>query len=305
MALVMKNKATFKYIAALLLFGSNGIVASHISLSSYEIVFTRTLIGALFLVLIFISSKQKVRFWRNRPHFLCLVISGAAMGASWVFLFEAYAQIGVSIATLAYYCGPVIVMILSPIIFKEKITTAKLLGFLAVMLGMFCVNGQALLQGRVSWGLVFGILSAFTYAFMVIFNKKAASITGLENPLWQLITSFITVAVFLGFKQGFSVHIAPGSLIPILLLGIVNTGIGCSCYFSSIGDLPVQSVAILGYLEPLSALFFSAAILGESLGFLQLVGAVLILGGAAFGELFRQKEALHLSESVQQIGTTG
>jgi drug/metabolite transporter (DMT)-like permease len=298
----MKNKAAFKYIAALLLFGSNGIVASYISLSSYEIVFTRTLIGALFLVLIFISSKQQVRFWRNKPHFLYLAISGAAMGASWVFLFEAYAQIGVSIATLAYYCGPVIVMILSPIIFKEKITATKLLGFLAVVLGMFCVNAQALLQGRVSWGLVFGILSAFTYAFMVIFNKKAASITGLENPMWQLITSFITVAVFLGLKQGFSIHIVPGSLLPILLLGIVNTGIGCYFYFSSIGALPVQTVAIFGYLEPLSALFFSAAFLGESLRFLQLVGAVLILGGAAFGELFRQKQLQGLLVLQRNIG---
>jgi drug/metabolite transporter (DMT)-like permease len=290
----MKDKLVLRYMAALLLFGSNGIVASYISLPSYEIVFTRTLIGGLFLALIFISSKQKVRFWRNKSHSLYLVISGAAMGASWVFLFEAYAQIGVSIATLAYYCGPVIVVILSPIIFKEKMTAAKLLGFLAVLLGMFCVNGQALLQGNVSWGLVFGILSAFMYAFMVIFNKKAVSITGLENPMWQLIISFITVAVFLSLKQGFSVHITSGNLIPILLLGIVNTGIGCYFYFSSIGDLPVQTVAIFGYLEPLSALFFSAALLGESLSFLQLAGAVLILGGAAFGELFRQKQLLSL-----------
>jgi len=286
---MMTNKAIFRYIAALLLFGSNGVVASYISLSSYEIVFTRTLIGGLFLVLIFISSRGIVQFFKNKSHFLYLVISGAAMGASWMFLFEAYAQIGVSIATLAYYCGPVIVMILSPIIFKEKMTAAKLLGFLAVLLGMFCVNEQALLQGNVSWGLVFGILSAFTYAFMVIFNKKAVSITGLENPMWQLITSFITVAVFLGLKQGFSVHITSENLIPILLLGIVNTGIGCYFYFSSIGDLPVQTVAICGYLEPLSALFFSAAFLGESLNFVQIVGAVLILGGAAFGELFRQQ----------------
>ena len=295
----MKDKSVFKYIVALLLFGSNGIVASYISLTSYEIVFTRTLIGSLFLILIFISSKQKVRFWRNKPHFLYLVISGVAMGASWMFLFEAYAQIGVSIATLAYYCGPVIVMILSPIIFKEKMTAVKLLGFLAVVLGVFCVNGRSLLQGTVSWGLVFGILSAFMYAFMVIFNKKAASITGLENPMWQLITSFITVAVFLGLMQGFSVHIAPGNLIPILLLGIVNTGIGCYFYFSSIGDLPVQTVAILGYLEPLSALFYSATFLGEALSSLQLIGAVLILGGAAFGELFRKKQVLGLSVRVE------
>src|SRR5512137_1518333 len=267
----MKSKAFIKYIAALLLFGSNGIVASYISLPSYEIVFTRTLIGSLFLLLIFISSKQKVRFWRNKPHSLYLVISGVAMGASWMFLFEAYAQIGVSLATLAYYCGPVIVMILSPIIFKEKMTAVKLLGFLAVVLGMFCVNGQSLWQGNVSWGLVFGILSAFMYAFMVIFNKKAASITGLENPMWQLITSFITVGVFLGLKQGFSISIEPGNLAPMLILGVVNTGLGCYFYFSSIGDLPVQTVAIWGYLEPLSALIFSAAFLGETLSFVQIV----------------------------------
>ena len=295
----MKDKPGLRYIVALLLFGTNGIVASYISLPSYEIVFTRTLIGSLFLLLIFISSKQKVQFWRNKRHSLYLVISGVAMGASWMFLFEAYAQIGVSISTLAYYCGPVIVMILSPIVFKEKLTAIKLLGFLAVVLGMFCVNGQSMLQGTVSWGLVFGILSAFMYAFMVIFNKKAASISGLENPTWQLIISFLTVAVFLGLKQGFSVHIALDNLAPILLLGIVNTGIGCYFYFSSIGHLPVQTVAILGYLEPLSALFFSAAFLGETLSFLQLIGAVLILGGAGFGELFRQKRVLGLSVRVE------
>lgn len=287
----MKNKATFKYMTALLLFGSNGIVASHIKLNSYEIVFTRTFIGALFLVLIFLFSKQEKRFWKNKPHSLYLLISGVSMGASWMFLFEAYRQIGVSVATLAYYCGPVIVMMFSWIIFKEKITTIKFIGFFAVLIGMVFVNRQAFLQGHISWGLGFGILSAVMYAFMVIFNKKVTSITGLENPTWQLIASFVTVAVFLVFRQGFSIHIESKDLMPVLLLGIVNTGIGCYFYFSSIGDLQVQTVAILGYLEPLSALFFSAALLGETLGFLQLIGAVLILGGAAFGELFHRKQS--------------
>jgi drug/metabolite transporter (DMT)-like permease len=287
---MMKNKAIFKYIAALLLFGSNGIVASHISLSSYEIVFTRTLIGSLFLAMIFILTRQKVQFWRDKSHFLYLAISGAAMGTSWMFLYEAYARIGVSFATLAYYCGPVIVMMLSPMIFKEKMTAARVMGFLAVVVGMLCVNGQALLQGSVSWGLIFGIFSAVAYAFMVIFNKKAVSIIGLENSMWQLIISFLTVAIFLVLKQGASIHIAANNLPPILFLGVVNTGIGCYLYFSSIGNLPVQTVAIGGYLEPLSALFFSAIFLAEALSPVQIVGAVLILGGAAFGELFRQQQ---------------
>lgn len=297
---MIKPQALTQYILSLLLFGSNGIVASYIALSSYEIVFTRTLIGGLFLGLIFIASKTPVQGWNNKAHFLSLLISGAAMGASWMLLFEAFKQIGVSLATLAYYCGPVLVMMLAPFLFKEQMTAAKILGFLAVVIGMVCVNGQALSQGTISWGLVFGILAACSYAIMVIFNKRATSITGLENPLWQLLASFITVAIFLGSKQGFALSIAPANVIPILLLGIVNTGIGCYFYFSAIGHLPVQSVAILGYLEPLAALFFSIAFLGESLSALQLGGAVLILGGAAFGELFRPKKSLPVSH-IQQI----
>ncbi len=213
------NRAYFKYIAALLLFGSNGIVASHISLNSYEIVFSRTLIGSVFLVLIFIFSRQKLQIGKNKAHIIYLVISGVAMGASWMFLYEAYKQIGVSLATLAYYCGPVFVMILSPILFKEKMTWVKLLGFLAVLIGLFCVYGKALSEGRFSWGLIYGILAAVMYAFMVIFNKKAVSMTGLENPMWQLIISFLTVAIFLTLKQGLSIRIGPGNLLPILLLG--------------------------------------------------------------------------------------
>ena len=306
---MIKTKATMsaaylKYITALLLFGLNGIVASHISLNSYEIVFTRTLIGSLCLFAIFALSKEKIRFWNNWVHSSYLLISGIAMGASWLFLFEAYIQVGVSIASLAYYCGPVIVMMVSVFLFKDKISSAKLFGFVSVILGMLCVNGQDLSQGSVSWGVICGIMSAVLYAVMVIFNKKALSITGLENSMWQLLVSFITVAVFMLSKQGLAIEIGVGNMLPILILGIINTGVGCYFYFSSIGYLPVQTVAICGYLEPLSALVFSAVLLGESLNFIQIVGAVLILGGAVYGELSRQNHARCLSTKLRDEGIT-
>ena len=53
------NLDFFKYILALLIFGSNGIVASFIALTSYEIVFFRTMTGALFLILLFIGIRKK------------------------------------------------------------------------------------------------------------------------------------------------------------------------------------------------------------------------------------------------------
>ncbi len=283
------GRPLIKYIAALLMFGTNGIVASFIALTSYQIVLTRTLIASLLLAGVFALSRQKVHIFTDRKHALFLVLSGMAMGASWMFLYEAYRQLGVGIASLAYYCGPVLVMILSPVLFCEKLTWPKIAGFLSVAAGMFCVNIQALSEGGSAWGLFCGLMSAVMYAVMVISNKKARSITGLENAMWQLLVSFLTVAVYVLIRQGPVLHITAGSWIPILILGIFNTGIGCYFYFSSIGDLRVQTVAICGYLEPLSAVVFSALLLSERMTAVQLIGAVLILGGAAFGELFRSR----------------
>jgi drug/metabolite transporter (DMT)-like permease len=234
-------------------------------------------------------TKGRLQGLKNKKHFTCLVISGIAMGTSWMFLYEAYAQIGVSIATLAYYCGPVIVMALSPLFFNEHMTISKIVGFSAVLTGIFLVNGNNLQTNGFSWGLLCGILSAVMYAVMVISNKKAKSITGLENAMLQLIFSFVTVAIFMQVKQGFVIPSLMQNIIPVLILGVVNTGIGCYLYFSSIQQLPAGSVAICGYLEPLSALIFSALFLHERLTAVQILGAAFIIGGAAFGELYTNK----------------
>lgn len=278
------KRSYYKYISALLLFGSNGIVASFISLSSYKIVLLRTLIGSILLIVLFALRREKVTFVRHKQQFLYLSVSGIAMGASWMFLYEAYVRIGVSIASLLYYCGPVIVMALSPLLFKEKLTALKIAGFLSVLGGVFLINGNALAGNSDNFGIICGLLSAVMYSFMVIFNKKAESITGLENATLQLFISFLTVAVFVGFKQGFAMDIPAASVLPLFILGLLNTGIGCYFYFTSIGSLPVQTVAICGYLEPLSAVLFSVVFLKEMMLPLQIVGAVLILGGALFSE---------------------
>lgn len=292
---MQNNKNYIKYLTALLMFGMNGIVASYIALNSYEIVLTRTMIGSILLICIFITTKQKMHLLGNNKDLFFLIISGIAMGTSWMFLYEAYQKIGVGIASLAYYCGPVIIMILSPILFNEKLTWQKSFGFLVVLAGMLFVNMQALNEGNTTWGLFCGIMSAVMYAVMVIFNKKAKRITGLENSMWQLITSFLTVAVFVIIKQGFSINIKINSVLPILVLGIINTGIGCYFYFSSIGNLPVQTVAICGYLEPLSAVIFSVLFLNESMKLIQIIGAALIITGAAFGELSNNMKILKLN----------
>lgn len=281
--------AYIKYLLALLLFGSNGIVASQIMLNSYEIVFLRTLIGSILLIFLFRISGEKFTFPKYKKDLLFITLSGIAMGTSWMFLYEAYQQIGVGISSLIYYCGPVIVMILSPLIFKEKLTYPKIIGFLIVVAGLLLVNGNISGDNTNVWGIFCGGMSAVMYFFMVTLNKKSKQIAGMENSAIQLTVSFLTVAVFVLFKQGLMMDLTEVNWLAVIFLGVVNTGIGCYLYFSPLSKLPVQSVAVLGYLEPLSAVIFSAVLLSERMTMIQIIGAVLIIGGAMFGELVKTK----------------
>lgn len=281
------KQAYFKYILALLLFGSNGVAASRIGLTSYEIVFLRALLGSLFLITVFFVTGHRLTAPRHKKDFGFIALSGIAMGANWLLLFEAFVQIGVGMGTLLNYCGPAIIVALSPLLFKERLTPQKLIALIATLLGVFLISGQMATEGANFLGILCGGLSAVSYAAMIIFNKKATQLKGMENAAIQLFSAFVTIAAFIFLKQGFHMEIAAEDWPPILWIGLLNTGISCYLYFSSMGRLPVQTVAICGYLEPLSAVIFSVLFLQEVLRPVQLIGAILIIGGAVFAATVR------------------
>ncbi|MBQ7897851.1 MAG: EamA family transporter [Clostridia bacterium] len=285
----MNRQALIKYLTSLLLFGLNGIVANHIPLNSYEIVFLRTLIGSILLFALFLIGNGRFHIKIYKKDTFCIILSGIAMGISWMFLYEAYQQIGVSLASLLYYCGPVIVMISSPLIFREKLTFPKIFGFTFVLVGIFIVNGNAVGSSN-TWGVFCGAMSAVMFFFMVTLNKKSENITGMENSVIQLVSSFLTVALFVGIKQHFVINIPIPAWGWILVMGIVNTGIGCYLYFSTLSKLPVQTVVISGYLEPISAVVFSTILLSEKMNVLQIIGAICVICGAMAGELVKVKK---------------
>ena len=298
------------YLSSLLLFGSNGIVAAMIALPSLDIVVARTFLGALLLGALFGASlvarhaksrrgaacnpASSVTARQNATAIALLACSGAALGASWIVLFEAYRLVGVGTASLMYYCGPVIVMAVAPLLFKERLGIKKIAGFGAVAIGAVLVSVQALEGGQDPQGLALGAASAIAYAVMIVCSKKATAVCpaaadqGLRNSFIQLLAGFAVAAAYSALTQGpdaLLIPAAPADIAPLLMLGLINTGIGCFLYFSSIGRLPVQTVAVCGYLEPLSAVVLATLILGEPMSAVQLAGAVLIVGGAAFCEL--------------------
>lgn len=271
------------YVASLILFGTNGIVASTISLGSYHIVLFRTLIGSLFLLSVFVMMHG--RFTRaSRRQRAFLVLSGVFMGVSWMFQYEAYREIGIGMTSLLYCCGPALVMLASPIVFRERVTGTRLCGFAIVVMGAVLLSLQGLEAVDSAWGLFCGIMTAVTYALLIVFNKMATDYRGLENSALQLSVSFVTVMLFVVLFVGLPSTVLLDDVLPLLVLGLVNTGFGCLLYFTSIKDLETQTVAVCDYLEPLSAVFFAVILLSEPFSPVQFAGALLIILGTLVGE---------------------
>ncbi len=273
---------------SLFLFGSNGIVANQIHTDSIEIVFFRCMLGSLLLTVIFRTQGNRVKIDFRNKNVRLLIFSGIAMGVSWVFLFQAYTQIGVGVSTLLYYCAPVFVIALSPLLFSEKISTVKAISFAVVLCGIILLNGHFVLAGRCWAGVFTALASAIAYAGMIILNKKAKDVSSVERAIIQLLSACSIVTVFMVARQGVYFQLSWTDVPWICILGFLNTGIGCWLFFSSIAQLSAQTISICGYMEPLSAVVFSALLLHEKLSSLQVLGAFLIISGALCSELLNK-----------------
>ena len=271
------------YILSMLIFGTNGILVHHISLASSQIILMRTLIGGLLLTLIVLLRGGFDRAG-IRADLLPLLLGGSVLGLNWVALFEAYRQLNVSLATLIYYVGPILVLLFSPLLFREKLNSRKITSVVLVAVGLVCISGSIALRGMSMRGLLTAVVSALFYAAVIIFNKRITHTGGLQTAALELDIAFVIVLIYMMLTVG-PPHPAVSDIPWIAVIGLVNTGLAYLLYFSGLQKLPAQSAALISYVDPVSALVFSALFLHETMTPVQILGAVLIIGGAVFGEL--------------------
>jgi eamA family protein len=283
--------AKLRNITALLIFGTIGLFVKNIELSSSEIALTRGFIGGVTLILATIFLKKKISFEAIKNNLYLLIFSGLAVGLNWIFLFQGYKYTSISNATLSYYFAPVFVTILAPFILKEKLTLSKFLCVLMALVGMFCIVGVDGINGGSDLiGIVYGLLAAGFYASVILMNKFLKGIDSIEITVIQLISATITLLPYVLYVEGLGILSVSSVSIPyILILGIVHTGIAYLLYFSSLQGLKGQTIAVLSYIDPVFAIIISAIILKEQLGFLQIIGGVLILGSSFLSEFLNRK----------------
>lgn len=289
------NKDNFKSYAALigsmLIFGTLGVVRRYVPLSSAMLALCRGALGSVFLLIFVLVRGGKLKL-PERKTTLWLVLTGAIMGLNWMLLFEAYSYTTVAAATMCYYMQPTIVILLSPLVFRERLSGRKLACAAAAIIGMLFVSGVlsgGIGQVRDIRGIAFGLGAAALYAAVIILNKKVVVEDIYAKTVIQLAGAALVMIPYVLLTEGVpELTLTAADIGMVLLVGIVHTGITYALYFGSMQRLKAQTVAVMSYIDPVFALLLSAAVLHESLTPLGIVGAVLIIGSAIISETAKE-----------------
>ena len=286
---VSKKKNAFaKLIVSMVIFGSIGIFVRNISLASSAVAMVRAVVGTVFLFAVSIAKKKRFSVDSIKKHVPVLLFSGAALGFNWILLFESYKFTSVAVSTLCYYTAPIIVIFLSPLLLKERLTGRKLFCVIPAVLGMVFVSGiLTSSMGESDWkGILLGLGAAVLYATVVILNKMQADIPAFDRTVFQLGTAAIVLIPYnfavSAFPQNLPDHM---TLLLLLAVGVIHTGLAYYLYFSSMEHLEGQTMAIISYVDPVIAIAVSVFLLREKTSWQDILGAVLILGAAVLSEL--------------------
>lgn len=274
-------------VASMTIFGTLGLFVRNISVSSGELALYRAVLAALLLTGFFVLSKQHIPLSKVKKEIPLLLASGVAMGINWILLFQAYKYTTVSAATLSYYFAPVIVTVVCPFLFREKLTVKQIICFIMSTVGLVLIIGIGDVHGDSNIiGILFGLGAAVFYATVILLNKFIKKVEGIHRTFLQFIAAIITLTPYVLCTSGITLgNLNNIGWINLLIVGLVHTGITYCMYFSSLKELPGQKVAILSYIDPLVAVLISVTVLGETMTISQVIGGMLILGFTLWNEL--------------------
>lgn len=270
----------------MLIFGTLGSFVNNINLPSSFISFTRALIGSVFIGIFMAVSGHGFDKKAIVKNLKLLIPSGIVMAFNWICLFEAYKYTGVTVATLCYYMAPVIVVLVSPLILRERLTAVKGVSVVVAVIGAVLISGVVTGATRSFKGILLGLAAAALYSTVIVINKFVRELSPVETTFVQLSVAAITMIPYvLLTEDAASFVFDTRSVIFTLIVGVLHTGFAYMIYFSSVQKVPAQTTAVFSYIDPVTAIVVSAAVLGERMDAAQTVGTVLILAATLFNEL--------------------
>jgi DME family drug/metabolite transporter len=283
-------------VSAATIWGTLGLFAKVLyaeGVSFESLVAVRASVGwvaVLLFVLVTGGAKNLLVSARDLAFLVPLGLVG--IGLFYLFYFFTIRESTVGTAAILLYSSPAFVVVLARLFLKEALNVAKLLALLLTIGGIFLVVGAYdPVNLEVSpMVLLTGLLSGLTYGLYSILGRPVSGSLGPSVILSYALffgAALLLVAALptLGTLAG----LPAGSYALLLMLAVVHTTLGFALYTFGLGRLGAGRAAIVATVEPVVAGALGAVLLGEDLTVPKVVGAGLVISGAALAQVRLRK----------------
>ncbi|MFP5975016.1 DMT family transporter [Enterobacter mori] len=252
----MENiKATAGVHMCTMLFGLSAVFAKELSVSASSIVAGRALFAAVTLLLVLAWTRSNIISSLTRQDLFHYMINGVLLALHWACFFTGVEKGGVAVGTLGFACFPVFVSLFGWCIFRSHVGIRDILAMLLVSVGLIIISPDVMYGGSDRNALLWALAAGASYAVIVLYNNHARTNgTPLQSSLIQCaFCGLVTIPVGIGGL----IHADSSTLIHILLIGVICTGVAYSMLTYALRYVDAGKAAIIISLEPVWAIALS------------------------------------------------
>jgi drug/metabolite transporter, DME family len=286
-------------VAAASLWGTLGYFAKILyaqGVSFESLVAVRASVGWLAVLAFVLATGGARRLRVARQDLVFLVPLGAVgIGAFYLLYFYTVRESTVGTAAILLYSAPAFVVVLAWLFLREPLNAPKVLALLLTICGISLVVGAydpADLEVSTTV-LITGLLSGLTYGLYAIFGRPVAGHLSPAVVLSYALAfgSLLLVPAALP-TLGTLAGLPAGSYALLFMLSVVHTTLAFALYTFGIRHLGAGRAAIVATVEPVVAGAMGIVLLNEELTVLKILGALLVLVGAALAQVGPRKARL-------------
>ncbi len=265
-----------KICLAAVIWGSLGIFVRAINLPVTEIVFFRVVFAAT-ATLAVVAVQKRLFQLKLKKHRGLMILRSVGLTANWLLFFCALKFTTIANAVLLTYTAPIFIVLLSPMLLKEKIELKTIFSLVASIMGIVLIifPGLTIGAGAHLFGMVCALGAAITYALLVITSKYLLDeYTPASLVFYESFISFFILApfMFVSFSRP-----TTSEWIILVVMGIVNTALAAFLYISGLEQVKAQHAGVLAYLDPLTAMILAILFLSETPTIYTIIGGILVL----------------------------
>lgn len=279
---IAKNGGLVATHIAVLLFGLVGLFAKVVALPAIILVLGRTFFSSAFLGAYLTVKRQKFAL-KTRGDYVLIVFAGIILAMHWTSFMQSIQVSTVAVGTLTLATFPLFSAVLEPLLFHEKMRVSDIACALVMLGGVACIVDDFSLEGSMAQGVLWGLLSAFTYALLSLANRKFSSgyPASLVSFYEQATATVVLLPALFVFKPSFTAL----DIGMLAIMGIVFTAIAHTLFIGGLRTVKVRTAGIITGLESVYGVVAALLFLGEIPGIREVIGGTIILAVALYSTL--------------------